>query len=99
MTPRRDSLRAAAETDLADARAWYEDQRPGLGDEFLASVAAALTRLEENPEQFPVYYRDFRRVLVEWFPYKVFFRMQGDAVVVFRVIHAASDHRRRLRGV
>jgi len=96
---RRVSLRAAADADLADARAWYDDQRPGLGDEFLASIAAALTRLEQNPEQFPVYYRDFRRVLVERFPYKIFFRMQADAVIVFRVMHAASDHRRRLRGL
>lgn len=94
----RVSVRPAAEADLADARAWYDDQRPGLGDEFLTSIADAFSRLEEGPEQFPVYYRGFRRVLVHRFPYKVFFRIERDVIVVFRVLHSASDHRRRLRG-
>jgi plasmid stabilization system protein ParE len=91
------SIRLAAETDVAEAREWYESQRAGLGDEFLASVAQALMRLEESPEQFPVYYKDFRRVLTERFPYKVFFRVEGEAVIVFRVLHAARDHTWRLR--
>jgi hypothetical protein len=72
------TVRPAAAADLAEARLWYDDQRPGLGDEFLASIADAFTRLEQNPEQFPFYYRDFRRVLVERFPYKVFFRTRGE---------------------
>jgi len=83
--------------DLRDARDWYERQRPGLGDEFHLSVADALTHLEESPERFPIYYRGFRRLLTERFPYKVFFRIQGDAVIVFRILHAARNHARELK--
>ena len=93
----RVSIRAAAEADLREAEEWYERQRPGLGGEFLISAADALTRLEESPERFPLYYRGFRRVLMERFPYKVFFRIEGDAVIVFRILHAARDHVRQLR--
>ena len=94
------TVRPAAAADLAEAKAWYDDKRPGLGDEFLAAIGDAFTRLEQNPEQFPFYYRDFRRVLVERFPYKVFFRTHGRSdAIVFRILHSASDHRRRLRGV
>jgi plasmid stabilization system protein ParE len=93
----RVTIRPAAQTDLEEAREWYESKRPGLGDEFLLSIADALSRLEESPEQFPVYYKDFRRVLTDRFPYKVFFRIEGDAVIVFRVLHAARDHRWLLR--
>ena len=35
-------LRPDAEQDLAAARDWYDQQRAGLGDEFLASIALAL---------------------------------------------------------
>src|SRR5947209_13264050 len=84
----RVSIRRAAELDLAEARDWYDGRRPGLGNEFLAAVADAFTRLEESPEKFPIYYRDFRRVLTERFPYKIFFRIEGDAVIVFRILHA-----------
>jgi plasmid stabilization system protein ParE len=91
------STRPAADGDISEARDWYERQRPGLGDEFLAAVAEVFLRLEAAPEQFPIYYRGFRRALTERFPYKIFFRIEGDAVIVFRVLHAARDHMWRLQ--
>ena len=94
---RQITLRKAAATDLAKAHAWYQEQRVGLGDEFLAFVADTLVRIEEHAEEFPIYNREFRRALVERFPYKVFFRIHRDTVIVFRVLHVASDHRGRLR--
>ena len=90
------TLRAAAEVDLRSAKVWYDQHRPGLGDEFLLSVADALRRLEQSPEEFPVYYRGFRRALTAVFPYKVFFRLDGQTIIVFRILHAARDHARHL---
>lgn len=93
----RVSIRAAAVADLREAQAWYEGRRPGLGGEFLLSVADALTRLEQSPERFPLYYRGFRRVLTKRFPYKLFYRIEGEAVIVFRILHAARHHPRQLQ--
>ena len=93
----RVSIRAIAEADLRQAHFWYENERPGLGDDFLLSIADAMTRLEESPEHFPIYYRDFRRLLTEKFPYKIFFRIEGEVVIVFRILHAARDHIRELK--
>ena len=90
------TLRASAEVDLRSAKDWYDHHRSGLGDEFLLSVADVLRRLEEAPEQFPVYYRGFRRALTSVFPYKIFFRLDGQTVIVFRILHAARDHARHL---
>ncbi|HWB53402.1 MAG TPA: type II toxin-antitoxin system RelE/ParE family toxin, partial [Tepidisphaeraceae bacterium] len=78
------------------ARDWYEERRAGLGDEFLISVADAMAHLEESPEQLPIYYQGFRRLFTRQFPYKIFYRVDGNHVVVFRVLHAARDHRREL---
>lgn len=83
--------------DLREARVWYEGQCAGLGDEFLVAIAEALTRLEAAPERFPFYYGKFRRALTRRFPYKVFFQIHGDAVIVFRVLHGAREHRKQLR--
>ena len=44
-------IRAGAEKDLDEARGWYTGQRPGLGDEFLVSIAEPFARLEQDPEQ------------------------------------------------
>ncbi len=89
-------IRETAETDLREAMDWYEGQRQGLGNEFLASIADAPASLESEPERFPIYYLGFRRVLARRFPYRLFFRIQGDAVVIFRILHVARDHPRQL---
>jgi plasmid stabilization system protein ParE len=92
----RVSIRPEARADLVLARNWYEAQCAGLGDEFLAAVAESLLRLEAGPEQFPFYYCGFRRALTRRFPYKFFFRIEGDAVIVFRILHSAQDHQHEL---
>ena len=90
------AMRPAAEIDLREARDWYDRQRAGLGNEFLLAVADAMTTLEQSPQRHPPYYRDFRRVLTDRFPYKVFYRIEGQAVIVFRILHAARDPKRPL---
>jgi toxin ParE1/3/4 len=90
------TIRSAAHADLREARDWYDRQREGLGNEFLLAVADAMLALEESPERQAFYYRDFRRVLTERFPYKIFYRVDGDAVIVYRVLHGARDHVREL---
>lgn len=86
-------LRTAAEVDVEEARAWYDGQRPGLGYEFLLATADALRQLEVNPKRFPIYYRGFRRVLVRRFPYKVFYRIEADAVIVSFMALAITEAR------
>jgi len=43
---KRVQLDEEADAELEAAKAWYEEQRPGLGDEFLDAVTDALTLLE-----------------------------------------------------
>jgi len=42
-------LRPEAERDLADAAAWYEEQRQGLGRQFLEETQVLLSSISENP--------------------------------------------------
>jgi plasmid stabilization system protein ParE len=89
-------LRPEAEQDLAAARDWYDPKRAGLGDEFLDGIALALGELEGNPEIHRLYYRHFRRVLLRRFPYKIFYQVIGERIVIFRVLHANQDHGKNL---
>jgi plasmid stabilization system protein ParE len=85
-------LRPEAEQDLATARDWYDQQRIGLGDQFLDAVALALRVLARAPELPRFYHQRFRRVMLHRFPYKIFYQVIGDRIVVFRVLHAKQDH-------
>ena len=42
-------LRPEAELDIAEARGWYDEQRPGLGDEFVEAVEKAFQRIRDFP--------------------------------------------------
>jgi toxin ParE1/3/4 len=84
-------VRQEAEADLAEARHWYNEQRPGLGDEFLAAVRATIQRIRRVPLAFAVAYRECRSALVARFPYVVYFRIHGDLVSVLAVMHGHRD--------
>jgi plasmid stabilization system protein ParE len=85
-------IRPRAETDLREAQDWYDSQRAGLGEEFVAEIEAALRALVRDPQRYTVYYRGFRRVFVRRFPYKLFYRLEDDRVIVSRILHARRDH-------
>ena len=92
----RVAIRATAQQDLLLARDWYEQRRAGLGSEFLLAVTDAMLALEESPLRQPLYYRDFRRLMTDRFPYKIFYRVDDQDVIVFRILHAARDHSQQL---
>ena len=89
---RRLIIRPEAEVDITDAALWYDEREPGLGRELISEVQSAIARALTNPESFtrvrlnPV----VRRVLTRRFPYRVFFIVRTDAIVIFAVIHAAQ---------
>ena len=89
-------LRPRAEADLKEARDWYEKRQPGLGEQFVDAVAEAVAQLAIDPERRPAYYRGFRRLLLSRFPYKVFYLLEGNAVVIIRVLHGRQDHSSKL---
>jgi plasmid stabilization system protein ParE len=50
-----------ANEDLLEARAWYDNIRPELGERFALAVEATVEALAEHRLQFPVVYRSRRR--------------------------------------
>ncbi len=84
-------LRQEAERDLSEAHAWYEEQVPGLGSDFLAVVERTLESIQENPARFPLIYREVRRALLRRFPYGIFFVWEKQLLSVIAVIHTARE--------
>jgi len=82
-------LRPAAAADIEAAYEWYEEQRLGLGEEFLAAVEKAMQSLVERPDAYPVVHRGTRRVLLARFPYGIYYRIVGTQLVVVACMHAA----------
>jgi len=84
-----------AERDITEAALWYERQQSGLGEKFLQQVDAAIGRVLENPFAYPIIRRrhEMRRVLTRQFPYRIFYSLEGDTVVIHAVLHASRSER------
>ena len=87
---RRLIVRPEAEADLTDAAEWYDTHEPDLGLELVSEVHSAISRALKNPESFTCVRRNptVRRVLARRFPYRIFFIVRPDALVVFAMLHA-----------
>ena len=89
-------IRPKAEEDLQLAKLWYESKKRGLGDGFIDSIRHAIRFLEKDPTRQPLYYREFRRLMTSRFPYKIFYFVEGNRVIVFRILHSKMDYPRHL---
>lgn len=85
--------RPEAAADIVEAATWYERQRAGLREEFLAAVGETVDRISEQPMQYAVIYRETRRALVRRFPYGVFYRLLDQHVVVLACFHTSRNPR------
>jgi len=93
VTPRL-VFRPEAESELLDARGWYEGQRLGLGGAFAAAVEQTIAAILDKPLAYPRVHGDTRRALVGRFPYAVYFPSIADEVVVLAVMHGRRLPRR-----
>lgn len=86
----RVSIRNRAEVDISQALDWYDRIDRHLGGRFLDEIADAVNKLESDPHHQQIYYGNFRRLLLTKFPYKLFYQIIDERVVVFRVLHASQ---------
>lgn len=84
-------VRPEAELDALEAALWYDGEREGLGTEFLAALRATLARVEEGPRRFPLVFREFRRAILQRFPFGVFFIVEDELATVVAVTHLHRD--------
>jgi toxin ParE1/3/4 len=88
------SLRLLPEADeeAREAARWYDQQRIGLGDEFLEALARSLESIERNPRLGRVdpdapAGREVRRIRLNRFPYIVIYEIRNGDILVVAIAH------------
>jgi plasmid stabilization system protein ParE len=82
-----------AEEELRDAAQFYERLQPGLGQALLQEVRLATKRIAERPMVSRVERGDIRVRSILRFPYRIYYRVRAEEIVVIAV-----GHRRRRPG-
>lgn len=92
-------FRLEAAADVESARAWYDEQRGGLGDEFLEALEHTIELIISFPNAFPEIAAGHRRALLLRFPYSLYYRVELDVIDVLACLHSSrSPHVWRTRG-
>jgi plasmid stabilization system protein ParE len=81
------------EEDAIAGYAWYKVKAVGLGEEFLRMFYVCAGEISSNPLLYPKVYRKFQRRLLRRFPYAIYFRIEGNEIIVFGLFHCARDPR------
>jgi plasmid stabilization system protein ParE len=80
-----------AKAELREAVAYYNEQRPGLGDELRAEVELATDQIKSFPRASPKLSANLRRRRLKRFPYGLVYEATSEEIVIMAVMHL---HRR-----
>jgi len=80
-------------TDIAEAKDWYKNQKPGLEKDFAREVKRSILRLQKNPIGYEVKYKSVRTAFTDVFPYAVHFYIDepGEQLVIIAVVHQSRN--------
>lgn len=94
-------LLVAAEHDVLQIYAVYEERHAGRGEIFSADVEHVFDLLGEFPMLAPIFNGPFRRIRLSRHPYAIFYEVAGNRVVVHAVRsdRESKDYIRRRLGL
>lgn len=85
----RIKFRPEAEKDLEKSAKWYEEQRENLGFDFLDEVDKKCHIIQQDPLIYEEAYKNLRRVVVNRFPFNIFYFVEGKSIIIVAVIHGS----------
>ncbi|WP_082915168.1 type II toxin-antitoxin system RelE/ParE family toxin [Arachidicoccus ginsenosidimutans] len=84
-------LQSEAISDMQDAYDWYEEQRTGLGNEFVEEVEISLEKISEHPEYYSYVNDIYRRIKTNRFPYLIIYEIENNTVFVNSIMHGMRN--------
>jgi plasmid stabilization system protein ParE len=77
--------------EIEEAVEWYRQHSAATAVKFSEAVATGLLAIGEDPLRYPMVYRHMRRLNIASFPYGLFYRVEGDEVIVLACFHGRRD--------
>lgn len=81
----------SARQDIIDACQFYERQAVGVGLYFLDSIESDIEALREHAGIHVVPVGNYHRKVASRFPFAIYYRLEGDAVLVYAVLDWRRD--------
>jgi plasmid stabilization system protein ParE len=83
----RVDFHAAAAREVEDAQAWYEERSLFAASAFLRELSIATNRIRAAPMRYAAAEHDTRRILLDHFPFTLYYRVRADVITIVAVAH------------
>jgi toxin ParE1/3/4 len=83
------ALSRQTETAISVAYEWYEQQKKGLGEEFLVAIDTAFLSIQSNPLLYGFRKKNIRGCNMRRFPYMIFFSVKRKNIQVISFLHTS----------
>ena len=77
----------AALREVEDAQSWYEERSVIAASAFLRELSLAIQRVREAPGRHALAEAGTRRLVLDRFPFTIYYRVVTDVVIVVAVAH------------
>jgi len=73
--------------DIKESFEYYEKQQTGLGKRFIGEIKQSIDKLKNNPFLYQKANEVLRRLVVDFFPFKIYYRiLENDKIVKIEAI-------------
>jgi toxin ParE1/3/4 len=76
-----------AREDIREIALWYRNEMEGLEDRFLVNFKLSIDTISQNPTTYRINFGKIRSVLLNRFPYRVYYFLEETTIKVLGVIH------------
>ena len=77
----------AALQEVENAQAWYEERSLLAASAFLREPSIAVQRIRQAPHRYPAEQASTRRLLLNRFPFTIYYRLKADTLNIVAVAH------------
>lgn len=89
--------KAIEETDLS--KEYYNEQRSGIGDEFIKETFSTIKYIQQFPLHFHIFNKKYRQAKIDRFPFLVVYEFEEEEnnIVVISVFHTSRNPKKKLK--
>ena len=81
-------LHPEAEQEYLTVISWYGRRSLTAGIRFENTFQQALEKIKESPLRWPVYFDDIRKYTLYRFPFTLFYRHDGEEILILALAHS-----------
>lgn len=76
-----------ARQEFDEAFIYFEQRKPGLGDEFRSAIKAQILKIKHHPDAWPLIRPGIRKCLGRKFPYDVIYQKIDTGILILALAH------------